>query len=292
MLMNECPKPDLYASFQSLAKKKEYDETKRLLQMKENRLKGMIRSRQGCCGVTSEPIKRDVLSQHKCKLVANDHKAKGVLNVTASGLIFEELTWNPFADALRLAVPQTDIHSFDTRTLNDREVVEVGTDFGSLYFQSKACAEIVESMQKNITFRAVRDGSEKGKRNDSSSILKNNTSTEFKLSYEKSNVNGSSTDAFRPKEKPIPKPKTADLLKDFLRRWREENFLSERFTRIIKSLPEKDVSRRDYQYISGANRFVLKERREAAVEGRDVVLSYEWKVCFPDTPMLHSFKHG
>jgi hypothetical protein len=52
-LMTECPKPILYTSFQSLAKKKEYDETKKLLQMKENRLKNMIRSKKGCCGVTS-----------------------------------------------------------------------------------------------------------------------------------------------------------------------------------------------------------------------------------------------
>lgn len=28
------------------------------------------------------------------------------------------------------------------------------------------------------------------------------------------------------------------------------------------------------------------------MEGKDVVLNYEWKVCFPDSPMLHSFKHS
>lgn len=28
------------------------------------------------------------------------------------------------------------------------------------------------------------------------------------------------------------------------------------------------------------------------MQGKDVVLSYEWKVCFPDTPLLHSFKHN
>lgn len=89
MLMNECPKPNLYATFQSLAKKKEYDETKRLLQMKENRLKGMIRSKQGCCGITSEPIKHNVLSQHPCKLLANGQKAKGLIHVTSAGVIFE-----------------------------------------------------------------------------------------------------------------------------------------------------------------------------------------------------------
>jgi hypothetical protein len=116
-------------------------------------------------------------------------------------------------------------------------------------------------MQKNITFKHHdrREGSEKGKRNDSSSFIKNNTSTEFKLSYDKSLGNGSSTDAFRlPKDKPLSKPKSTDLLKDFIRRWKEENFLSENFTRIVKNLGDKEVSRRDYQYSSGANKFVLK----------------------------------
>lgn len=97
MLMNECPKPNLYASFQSLTKKKEYDEAKSLLQKKENRLKGMIRSKQGCCGISSEPIKHDIRSEHSCKLVVNGKKTKGTLNIAASGLIFEETTWLPFS---------------------------------------------------------------------------------------------------------------------------------------------------------------------------------------------------
>ncbi len=43
-------------------------------------------------------------------------------------------------------------------------------------------------MQKNITFKVAREPSEGGKRNgnDSSSFIKNNTSTEFKFSYERS----------------------------------------------------------------------------------------------------------
>jgi hypothetical protein len=42
-------------------------------------------------------------------------------------------------------------------------------------------------MQKNLTFTGVREPSEpRDKRNDSSSFLKNNTSTEFKMSYDKS----------------------------------------------------------------------------------------------------------
>jgi hypothetical protein len=103
----------------------------------------------------------------------------------------------------------------------------VSTDFGSLFFQSDGCGEIVESMQKNIKFKPGREASERGKRNDSSSILKNNTSTEFKLSYEKHN--GSSTEAFRQQKdsnKTGSKPKNSDILKDFIRKWKEESFLS------------------------------------------------------------------
>ena len=62
MLLNECPKPNLYITFQSLVKKHKYDETKRLLQEKENTLKNMMRTKKGCCGMKSEPIKDNVLS--------------------------------------------------------------------------------------------------------------------------------------------------------------------------------------------------------------------------------------
>jgi hypothetical protein len=48
-------------------------------------------------------------------------------------------------------------------------------------------------MQKNITFKP-REVSERGNRkNDSSSFLKNNTSSEFKVSYDKT-FNGSSVE--------------------------------------------------------------------------------------------------
>jgi len=56
--------------------------------MKEQRLKGMIQTKAGCCGVTSELVKRDIRSEHSCKLVTNNQKAKGTLHVTASGLTF------------------------------------------------------------------------------------------------------------------------------------------------------------------------------------------------------------
>lgn len=81
-------------------------------------------------------------------------------------------------------------------------------------------------MQKNITFKLPKDGSEKSKRNDSSSFIKNNTSTEFKLSYDKSNNNGSSSGPLPPSNKPQTKPKTIDLLKDFIVKWKQSNFLS------------------------------------------------------------------
>lgn len=74
-------------------------------------------------------------------------------------------------------IPQNDISSFDVKSTNEKGAVEVITDFGTLVFESKACNEIVESMQKNITFKPSKEPSERGKRNDSSSFLKNNTST-------------------------------------------------------------------------------------------------------------------
>ena len=55
--------------------------------MKENRLKNMIRSKKGCCGITSEPVKQNILSEHECKLIAAE-KLKGLLNITSTGLIF------------------------------------------------------------------------------------------------------------------------------------------------------------------------------------------------------------
>lgn len=136
-------------------------------------------------------------------------------------------------------VPQSDIQAFDSKPSGGKEVVEITTDFGSLQFESKVCTEIIDSMQKNIKFRPPPDNSEKGRRSDSSSFLKNNTSTEFKLSYDKPhNPNGSTSDNFKPPPKANSRP-TNDLIKEFVRKWREGNFLSERFTRIIKNLPEK-----------------------------------------------------
>lgn len=52
-LLNECPKPNLYATFASEIKKKEVEETRILLQKKDQRLKNMIRPKQGCCGIKS-----------------------------------------------------------------------------------------------------------------------------------------------------------------------------------------------------------------------------------------------
>jgi len=96
MLLNECPKPNLYTTFQTRIKKKEYEDTKILLQKKENRLKSMIRSKAGCFGIKSEAIKINILSSHKCKLISSNVKYKGTLSISSTGLIFEESSWNPF----------------------------------------------------------------------------------------------------------------------------------------------------------------------------------------------------
>jgi len=76
----------------------------------------MIRSKQSCCGIKSEAIKLNILSSHEC-IILDKCKYDGILNVSPSGLIFEETSWNPFKDSLQLMIPQTDIQSFDTKTI-------------------------------------------------------------------------------------------------------------------------------------------------------------------------------
>jgi hypothetical protein len=49
--------------------------------------------------------------------------------------------------------------------------------------------------------------------------------------------------------------------------------------------------RRDYQYRQGHSKFYLKERRGYKMVEKDLILKYEWKISFPESPMLHSFKH-
>lgn len=48
----------------------------------------MIRSKKGCCGVTSEPLKNNVATEHTCKLI-NEKKLKGILSITTTGVIFQ-----------------------------------------------------------------------------------------------------------------------------------------------------------------------------------------------------------
>lgn len=60
----------------------------------------------------------------------------------------------------------------------------------------------------------------------------------------------------------------------------------------MKNFPEKNENRRDYSYKNGYSKFYLKERRDYEVQGKDVILIYDWKISFPDSPMLHSFKHN
>jgi hypothetical protein len=125
--------------------------------------------------------------------------------------------------------------------------------------------------------------------------MKNSSSTEYKLTFEKSAKNGLSSDGKYPPNKNDKNPKNKGVdsaAKDLIRKWKENNFLNSHFTRIIKDLPEKNENRRDYKYSSAHSRFELKERRSYEMEGKNIVLIYEWKICFPDSPMLRSFKHG
>jgi hypothetical protein len=117
-LLSECPKPNLYSTFASSIPKKEVEETKILLQKKDQRLKNMIRPKQGCCGIKSEVVKLNILAFHKCTLKTESDKYGGMLNISSNGLIFEENTW--VFEGLQLIIPQTDIKFFDVRTLDDK----------------------------------------------------------------------------------------------------------------------------------------------------------------------------
>lgn len=48
----------------------------------------MSRPSKGCCGLTSEPIKHNIISSHQCKLKANDKSYKGKLSIANVGLLF------------------------------------------------------------------------------------------------------------------------------------------------------------------------------------------------------------
>lgn len=185
------------------------------------------------------------------------------------GLIFEQKIWNPFSDGLRLMIPMNDIISFDTKNANDQEVLEINTDFGNLTFESKVCNDIIESMQKNITFKPAREASERGnKKNDSSSFIKNNTSTEFKLSYDKSinNASGEVSKLLNGKvvkndKAPSNKQKSYEaLVKELLKRWKQTCHYSKSFTQIAKNIEKAE--RRDFMYKNSHSKFYLKERRE------------------------------
>lgn len=103
-------------------------------------------------------------------------------------------------------------------------------------------------MQKNITFKPTKEQSERGNRkNDSSSFIKNNTSSEFKMPYDKT-FNSSTHEMSKAltvnnkekAEKSQSKPRNIDSqLKELLRKWKEANFLSSSFTQVIKNLPVK-----------------------------------------------------
>ena len=64
-----------------------------------------------------------MVSEHKCKLVKDKDKVKGMLSIASTGLIFEEVSWNPFCDLLSLMIPQSDIIGFDVKPHADKEAV-------------------------------------------------------------------------------------------------------------------------------------------------------------------------
>lgn len=79
---------------------------------------------------------------------------------------------------------------------------------------------------------------------------------------------------------------------ELAKRWKNEIYFSEHFIPVLKNLPNKSNSRSDFSYADGHNKFYLKQRKEAKLLSPNVLsLTYEWKVSFPESPMLHSFKH-
>ena len=124
-LINQSPKPNLYNTFSTLILKKQVDSTKKLLQIKDQRLRNLIRTKQGCCGLKSQVKMPNILSSHECKLKTDKENYKGTLNISSNGLIFDESTW--FFQGLQLIIPQNDIKDFGSKTVNEQEGVEIIT---------------------------------------------------------------------------------------------------------------------------------------------------------------------
>ena len=54
-------------------------------------------------------------------------------------------------------------------------------------------------------------------------------------------------------------------------------------------------SRQDYSYEDDLSSFILKEKKDgkASVGSSSYLfVEYQWKITFPEMPMLKSFKHG
>ena len=54
---------------------------------------------------------------------------------------------------------------------------------------------------------------------------------------------------------------------------------------------QKSEKRRDYEYQNGHSKFFLRESREYRKVEKDLIFKYKWKVSFPESQMLHSFRH-
>lgn len=51
----------------------------------------------------------------------------------------------------------------------------------------------------------------------------------------------------------------------------------------------------DYKYQDDISRFLLKEKKSIKIGNqseKNLVLTYQWKISFPDMPMLRSFVHA
>ena len=74
-----------------------------------------------------------------------------------------------------------------------------------------------------------------------------------------------------------------------IRKWKEAEFFNEEFFKKVEEKNEK--KRRDYDFQSGHSKFFLRENKEYRMVDRELIFKYKWKVSFPESQMLHSFRH-
>lgn len=90
------------------------------------------------------------------------------------------------------------------------------------------------------------------------------------------------------RDRTASKPKSMEsMLRELVRKWKEAEFFGEHFKRVAA----KSEKRRDYEYQNGHSKFYLREMREYRLVEKDLIFRYKWKVSFPESQMLHSFRH-